>query len=175
MASEAGMSRTTIVFAGLRECGREGWPLVSEGKTGCGLALLEVRKEGCNDGSVWANVSSFSFSTDHDCAVRVPFSFDSSLRLLMRSSECFSRSIYLNQRNVKQLLFAFHDLCCVVAVFDDAGITVKDTEHMLHPNHIGNNFYIFVAPINETLRLSQEILYLLSFSIVKLTHLCETT
>ena len=46
MASDAGISRTTIVFAGLRECGREGWPLASEGKTGWGLVLLGVRDEG---------------------------------------------------------------------------------------------------------------------------------
>lgn len=98
MASDAGISRTTIVFAGLRECGREGWPLASDGKTGWGLALLGVRDEGCNDGSEWAKVSSFSFSTGNAWTVSVPFSLDSSFRLLMRSSECFSRSIYLRER-----------------------------------------------------------------------------
>lgn len=75
MASDAGISRTTIVFAGLRECGREGWPLASEGKTGWGLVLLGVRDEGCNDGREWAKVSSFSFSTRNAWTVSRTFQF----------------------------------------------------------------------------------------------------
>lgn len=45
---------------------------------------------------------------------------------------------------------------------------------MLRPNLHSNRFYLSVAPIDETLRLSQEILNLLGLSIVELAHLCET-
>lgn len=44
---------------------------------------------------------------------------------------------------------------------------------MLHTNRHSTHFYLSVAPIDETLRLSQEILNLLGLSIVELAHLGE--